>query len=160
MFTVLTDTLFLSHYVPPFISCSTTSLHQPSLPFQESEFSYQRRAVSHKKIFKQIRRCIQIIAFSRNLKKICFGSPNVSVITLYLPSRGVYHPEKAECIVYDCNAKYVGVSLNPFFLDTDLANQIVLVLTRFRKDQAVFCWRQREHALPNLRAKVSRRHVW
>ena len=66
------------------------------------------------------------------------GSSSGSGKTWYLPHHGVYHPKKPNKIriVFDCSAKYGGVSLNSLFLQgLDLTNQIVGVLNRFREDQ-------------------------
>ena len=53
----------------------------------------------------------------------------------YLPHHGIYHPKKPEKIrvVFDCSAKFRGVSLNDRLLQgPDLTNSLVGVLTRFR----------------------------
>ncbi|XP_055056153.1 uncharacterized protein [Misgurnus anguillicaudatus] len=61
----------------------------------------------------------------------------------YIPHHGVYHPQKPGKIriVFDCSAKYEGVSLNDFLLTgPELTNSLVGVLCRFRKGQiAVMC---------------------
>ena len=59
----------------------------------------------------------------------------------YLPHHGVYHPRKAEKIriVFDCSAKFQGVSLNDCLMQgPDLTNSLVGVLTRFREDPVAF----------------------
>ncbi|XP_063397214.1 uncharacterized protein LOC134681506 [Mytilus trossulus] len=56
----------------------------------------------------------------------------------YLPIFGVYHPKKPDQLraVFDSSAKYGGVSLNDVLLSgPDLANSLIGVLMRFRKDQ-------------------------
>ncbi|KAI7805752.1 hypothetical protein IRJ41_018562 [Triplophysa rosa] len=61
----------------------------------------------------------------------------------YIPHHGVYHPQKPGKIrvVFDCSARYEGVSINDFLLTgPELTNTLVGVLCRFRKGQvAVMC---------------------
>lgn len=55
----------------------------------------------------------------------------------YLPHHGVYHAKKPGKIrvVFDCSAKYQGMSLNDRLLQgPDLTNNLVGVLTRFRQE--------------------------
>ena len=59
----------------------------------------------------------------------------------YIPHHGIYHPRKPNKIrvVFDCSAKYKNVSLNGMLLQgPDLTNQLVGVLSRFRKEQVAF----------------------
>jgi hypothetical protein len=54
----------------------------------------------------------------------------------YIPHHGVYHPRKPEKIrvVFDCSAKYAGLSLNDTLLQgPNLTNNLVGVLLRFRR---------------------------
>nr|XP_039261216.1 uncharacterized protein LOC120337486 [Styela clava] len=55
--------------------------------------------------------------------------------TWYLSHHGVRHPEKKSlCVVFDCSAKFSGLCLNDVLLQgPDLANNLVGVLARFRK---------------------------
>ena len=56
----------------------------------------------------------------------------------YIPHHGVYHPKKPENIrvVFYCSAEFRGTSLNRELLQgSDLTNQLIGVLTRFRNDQ-------------------------
>lgn len=56
----------------------------------------------------------------------------------YLPSFGVYHPQKPNQIrvVFDSSAQYAGVSLNDVLLTgPDLNNSLLGVLLRFRKER-------------------------
>ena len=58
--------------------------------------------------------------------------------TWYIPHHGVYHPHKPGKIrvVFECSAKFVGLSLNSiFYKGPDLSNSLVGVLTRFREDR-------------------------
>lgn len=61
----------------------------------------------------------------------------------YIPHHGVYHPQKPDKlrVVFDCSAKFCGVSLNDTLLTgPDLINSLVGVLCRFRKEVvAVIC---------------------
>ncbi|XP_071497310.1 uncharacterized protein [Diadema antillarum] len=55
----------------------------------------------------------------------------------YVPHTGVYHPKKPDKIrvVFDCSAKYQGVSLNDKLLQgPDLTNGLLGVLCRFRQE--------------------------
>ena len=64
-------------------------------------------------------------------------------IVWYIPHHGVYHPQKTDKlrVVFDCSAKFHGVSLNDTLLTgPDLINSLVGVLCRFRKEAvAVVC---------------------
>lgn len=61
----------------------------------------------------------------------------------YIPHHGVYHPKKPEKlrVVFDCSAKFHGVSLNDTLLTgPDMINSLLGVLCRFRKEAvAVIC---------------------
>ncbi|XP_070412225.1 uncharacterized protein [Nothobranchius furzeri] len=61
----------------------------------------------------------------------------------YLPHHGIYHPRKPDKlrVVFDCSAKFQGVSLNDTLLTgPDLINPLVGVLCRFRKEAvAIIC---------------------
>ncbi len=61
----------------------------------------------------------------------------------YLPHHGIYHPRKPDKlrVVFDCSAKFRGVSLNDTLLTgPDLINPLVGVLCRFRKEAvAIIC---------------------
>ncbi|KAJ8411417.1 hypothetical protein AAFF_G00162250 [Aldrovandia affinis] len=61
----------------------------------------------------------------------------------YIPHHGVYHPKKPEKlrVMFDCSAKFHGVSLNDMLLTgPDLINSLLGVLCRFRKEAvAVIC---------------------
>ncbi|XP_071476202.1 uncharacterized protein [Diadema antillarum] len=54
----------------------------------------------------------------------------------YIPHTGVYHPRKNKIrVVFDCSAKYQGVSLNDNLLQgPNMMNSLLGVLCRFRKD--------------------------
>lgn len=59
----------------------------------------------------------------------------------YLPHHSVVHPQKPDKtrVVFDCAAKFKGVSLNDRVLQgPDLTNSLVGVLTRFRKESVAF----------------------
>ncbi|XP_026059678.1 uncharacterized protein LOC113044182 [Carassius auratus] len=61
----------------------------------------------------------------------------------YLPHHGIYQPRKPDKlrVVFDCSAKFHGVSLNDTLLTgPDLINPLVGVLCRFRKEAvAIIC---------------------
>ncbi|XP_077974458.1 uncharacterized protein LOC144430402 [Styela clava] len=54
----------------------------------------------------------------------------------YINHHGVYHPEKKKIrVVFDCSSKFQGICLNDVLLQgPDLANNLVGVLSRFRKN--------------------------
>lgn len=57
----------------------------------------------------------------------------------YLPLFGIYHPKKQDQIrdVFDASAKFQNISLNDVLLQgPDLTNNLVGILSRFRKDMA------------------------
>ena len=59
----------------------------------------------------------------------------------YLPHHNVVHPQKPEKtrVVFDCAAKFQGVSLNDCaYQGPDLTNTLLGVLTRFRKESIAF----------------------
>ena len=59
--------------------------------------------------------------------------------TWFLPHHPVFHPKKPEKVrvVFDCAAKYRGVSLNDVLLPgPDMTNSLIGVLTRFRQENA------------------------
>ena len=59
----------------------------------------------------------------------------------FIPHHGVYHPKKPDKIrvVYNCAAKFDGVSLNAVLLQgPDLTNDMTGVLLRFRKEPIAF----------------------
>ncbi|XP_062588283.1 uncharacterized protein LOC134249947 [Saccostrea cucullata] len=56
----------------------------------------------------------------------------------FLPHHGIYHPKKPNKIrvVFDCSAKFMGVSLNNQLLQgPNLANNLLGVLMRFRQEE-------------------------
>ena len=58
----------------------------------------------------------------------------------YIPHHGVYHRVKKKIrVVYDCSAKYKGVSLNDCLITgPDLITSLVGILLRFRKESVAF----------------------
>lgn len=67
----------------------------------------------------------------------------VGDVCWYIPHHGIYHPKKPGKlrVVFDCSAKYQGISLNDTLLTgPDLINSLVGVLCRFRKETvAIIC---------------------
>ena len=60
----------------------------------------------------------------------------------FVPHHGVYHAKKGKIrVIYDCSAEYQGFSLNSKLLQgPDYVNNLVGVITRFRKDKvAISC---------------------
>ena len=74
--------------------------------------------------------------YARKLLRSEIRSDNV----WYLPHHGVYHPFKKKIrVVFDCSAKFKGVSLNDTLLQgPDLLNPLVGVLCRFRNEPVAF----------------------
>lgn len=65
------------------------------------------------------------------------GTAVTGEVVWYLPHHPVFHPQKPDKlrVVYDCAAKYKGVSLNDQLLQgPDFTNNLVGVLTRFREE--------------------------
>ena len=59
----------------------------------------------------------------------------------YLPHFGIYHKTKGKLrVVFDCAAKYEGISLNDTLLKgPDFINSLVGIICRFRKHPIAFC---------------------
>lgn len=61
----------------------------------------------------------------------------------YVPHHSVYHPKKLDKlrIVFDCSARYDGISLNDYLLQgPDLMNNLIGILLRFRQHSvALIC---------------------
>jgi hypothetical protein len=77
---------------------------------------------------------------SRKASKLQPEETNVSKRTWYLPPHPVFHPAKPGKIriVYDAAVKCKGTSLNDELLHgPNLANEIIKVLLRFRKEEVV-----------------------
>ena len=61
-----------------------------------------------------------------------------SSVKWYIPHHGVYHPHKPgkESVVFDCSAKYTGMSFNDQLLKGPyLTNSLFGVLSRFRQER-------------------------
>ena len=59
----------------------------------------------------------------------------------YLPHHGVYHPQKLgkSSVVFDCSVQYANMSIKTELMSRpDLANQIVGMLLRFKKEHVAF----------------------
>ena len=59
----------------------------------------------------------------------------------YVPHTGIYHPKKPGQIrvVFDCSAKFNGVSLNDYLLQgPDFMNDLLGILCRFRQESVAF----------------------
>ena len=119
------------------------------LPFREepafpnNRFIAERRLVYLKKKFtkdqqflKDYKGFMDKLISERHAVK-CTTLPPIGR-TWYLPHHGVYNPKKPGKIrvVLDCGAEYCGKSLNSELLSgPDLTNQIVGILSRFRKER-------------------------
>lgn len=60
----------------------------------------------------------------------------------YLPHHGIYHPRQLDKlrVIFDCSAKFLGISLNNTLLTGLDINLVVGVLCRFRKEAvAIIC---------------------
>ena len=68
------------------------------------------------------------------------GQSNQEMRVWYIPHHGVRHPQKGKLrVVFDCAAKYRGVSLNGELLQgPNLTNNLIDVLIRFRENEVAF----------------------
>ena len=127
--------------------------YQTSLPFRSKEVHFRnnrrlaegrlagikRRILRDKKFamhYKGFMEEILLNGYARESTK----SPNDGQVW-YLPHHGIYHPSKTNKIrvVFDCSAEYKGRCLNKELLPgPDLANQLISVLLRFRKESIAF----------------------
>lgn len=130
--------------------------YQIPLPFRRNdvimpnnkEQATKRANWQKKKMLKDSKYCSDYVTFVNDViaKGYAQKVPSESLIpksgkVWYLPHHGVYHLKKPEKIrvVFDCSAKFQGVSLNDCLLQgPDLTNSLVGVLTRFREDPVAF----------------------
>ena len=134
--------------------------YEIELPFKESIVRFpnnrrlaERRAEGLKKRF--IRNPEMHVRYTDYMKQLLIDNhaevvPNLTIDNSienilenvwYLPHHGVQHPSKPEKtrVVFDCSAKYGGISLNDQLLQgPDLTNSLIGVLLRFREEPVAF----------------------
>ena len=118
-------------------------LKDPDLKFPNNRQQVVQRAISLKrkleknpKMYEDYKDFMTTIVNKGYARKISDYTMNKDQIW-YIPHHGVYHPKKPDKIrvVFDCSATYKGISINSQLLQgPDLTNQIIGVLTRFRKE--------------------------
>ena len=124
--------------------------YEMPLPFLERPSMPNNREMAEKRLFslksKLLKNPQQKADYLKFMSEI-IGSGDAEVVmnsapdnreSWYIPHFAVYHPKKPDKIrvVFDCSAKYKGVSLNDHLLQgPDLMNRLVGILHRFRKGQ-------------------------
>ncbi|XP_064082740.1 uncharacterized protein LOC135198761 [Macrobrachium nipponense] len=105
-----------------------------------SRAKWQRRKMKNSEDYRQ-----QYTAFMDKLfeKGYAYKIPDDEVNKIpvwYLPHHAVFHPKKGKIrIVFDCSAKFEGVSLNDVLLQgPNLTNSLTGVLIRFRQEVYAF----------------------
>lgn len=122
------------------------SISPPSLP-NNKKLAMVRLQHLKKKLKSNQQYCDHYKAFMEEM--FSKGDAEMAPVTSdegtvwYIPHHGVYHPHKPDKlrVVFDCSAKFCGISLNDTLLTgPDLINSLVGVLCRFRKEAvAVTC---------------------
>ncbi|XP_068205264.1 uncharacterized protein [Palaemon carinicauda] len=105
-----------------------------------SRAKWQRRKMKNSEDYRQ-----QYTAFMNKLfeKGYAYKIPDDEVNKIpvwYLPHHAVFHPKKGKIrVVFDCSAKFEGVSLNDVLLQgPNLTNSLTGVLIRFRQEVYAF----------------------
>ncbi|XP_068246869.1 uncharacterized protein [Palaemon carinicauda] len=105
-----------------------------------SRAKWQRRKMNNSEDYRQ-----QYTAFMDKLfeKGYAYKIPDDEVNKIpvwYLPHHAVFHPKKGKIrVVFDCSAKFEGVSLNDVLLQgPNLSNSLTGVLIRFRQEVYAF----------------------
>ncbi|XP_068250223.1 uncharacterized protein [Palaemon carinicauda] len=105
-----------------------------------SRAKWQRRKMKNSEDYRQ-----QYTAFMDKLfeKGYAYKIPDDEVNKIpvwYLPHHAVFHPKKGKIrVVFDCSAKFEGVSLNDVLLQgPNLTNSLTGVLIRFRQEVYAF----------------------
>ncbi len=99
----------------------------------------RRRLSSDQDLFQKYSAFIDNLldkAYARKVPDCQLSRPGVA--TWFLPHHPVFHPKKPAKVrvVFDCAAKYRGVSLNDVLLQgPDMTNTLIGVLTRFRQER-------------------------
>ena len=127
--------------------------YQTPLPFRSNEVHFpNNKRLGENRVVGKKRRILRDKQFAMHYKgfmeeillKGCARESTKSPIddqVWYLPNHGIYHPSKPNKIrvLFDCSAEYIGRCLNKELLPgPDLANQLIGVLLRFRKDSVAF----------------------
>jgi len=132
------------HYVMPLPFKGT----RPRLPNNKIMASrrldnLKRRFLNDPKYFTEYKGFIEDILLHGDAEIIQKEGHSTEGEIWYIPHHGIYHPKKPDKIrvVFDCSAKYKGVSLNDHLLQgPDLINSLVGVLCRFRqRPTAIMC---------------------
>ena len=124
--------------------------YQTPLPFRSKEVHFpNNRRLAESRLVGIKRRILRDKQFTMHykgfmeellLKGYARESPNDGQVW-YLPHDVIYHPSKPNKIrvVFDCSAEYKARCLNKELLPVpDLANQLTVVLLRFRKESIAF----------------------
>ena len=117
----------------------------PKLPNNEGLarkrlFQLKKRLQIDEKYFNDYKNFIDDIIQHGEAEEVAASQVNTAY-SWYIPHHGVYHPKKPGKIrvVFDCSARYNGVSLNDYLLSgPDLNNSLIGVLCRFRQENVAF----------------------
>ena len=125
--------------------------YQICLPFRDDDITLpnnetqaiKRLASLRKKMLRNKTFSDEYIAFMKSVIEHGYAEvvPNEDLVRTdgkvwYRPHHGIYHPQKQKLrVVFDCAAKFQGVSLNDVLLQgPDVTNNLVDVLLRFRRE--------------------------
>ena len=103
-------------------------------------FQLKKRLQIDEKYFNDYKNFIDDIIQHGEAEEVAASQVNTAY-SWYIPHHGVYHPKKPGKIrvVFDCSARYNGVSLNDYLLSgPDLNNSLIGVLCRFRQENVAF----------------------
>jgi len=128
-----------NHYVVP-LPFRDKDLEMPNNRSQALKrlMSLKKRFMKDNSLFKDYKGFMDNLCL-KGYAKESNASPRGK--TWYIPHHGIYHPSKPGKIrvVFDCSAEFKGKSINNELLSgPDLTNQIVGILTRFRRGEIAF----------------------